>query len=139
MNRNHLFKIGNGIGSNTQVKADFMMLIVTMLWGSSYLFMKMGLDSLQGFNLIALRFCLAFLLAGIVFYKRLMKINSKTVLYGFLLGTILFLAISVVTMGLNFTSISNAGFLFSLSVVFVPLLLAIFFRKRPEKKGCFGH
>ena len=92
MNRNHLFKIGNG--SNTQVKADFMMLIVPMLWGSSYLFMKMGLDSLQGFNLIALRFCLAFLLAGIVFSERLMKINSKTVLYGFLLGTILFLAIS---------------------------------------------
>ncbi|MBZ5753204.1 DMT family transporter [Metabacillus rhizolycopersici] len=138
MNRINLFKIGNGIGSNTQVKADFMMLIVTILWGSSYLFMKMGLDSLQGFNLIALRFCLAFILAGIVFYKRLIHIESKTIFYGFLLGTILFLIMSVVTLGLNFTSISNAGFLFSLSVVFIPLLLAIFFRKRPEKKVVLG-
>ena len=138
MNQNKLSGIVNGIGSDTQLKADFMMLIVTMFWGSSYLFMKMGLDSFQGFNLIALRFGIAFILAGAVFYKRLMHTDSKTIFYGFLLGSILFLIISVVTIGLKFTSISNAGFLFSLSVVFVPLLLAIFFRKKPEKKVVFG-
>ena len=115
-----------------------MMLIVTILWGSSYLFMKMGLDSLQVFNLIALRFGIAFILAGAVFYKRLIHINFKTFFYGFILGTILFLSISVVTIGLKFTSISNAGFLFSLSVVFVPLLLAIFFKIKPEKKVVIG-
>jgi drug/metabolite transporter (DMT)-like permease len=134
MNQNKL----SGIGSNTQLKADFMMLVVTMIWGSSYLFMKMGLDSFQGFNLIALRFGIAFILAGALFYKRLIHIDAKTCFYGFLLGSILFFIMSVVTIGLNFTSISNAGFLFSLSVVFVPLLLAIFFRKRPEKKVVFG-
>ncbi|MCM2534934.1 DMT family transporter [Neobacillus pocheonensis] len=123
---------------DTQLKADFMMLIVTMFWGSSYLFMKLGLDSFQGFNLIALRFGIASILAGVIFYKRLMHIDSKTFFYGFLLGSILFLLISVVTFGLKSTSISNAGFLFSLSVVFVPLLLAIFFRKKPEKKVVFG-
>ena len=60
-----------------------MMLIVTILWGTSYLFMKMGLDSLQVFNLIALRFGIAFILAGAVFYKRLIRINFKTFFYGF--------------------------------------------------------
>ncbi|MFJ5763657.1 DMT family transporter [Neobacillus sp. NPDC093182] len=128
----------SGIGSNTRLKADFMMLVVTMIWGSSYLFMKMGLDSFQGFNLIALRFGIAFILAGALFYKRLIHINTKTCFYGFLLGSILFFIMSVITIGLKFTSISNAGFLFSLSVVFVPLLLAIFFRKRPEKRVVFG-
>ena len=97
MNQNKL----SGIGSDTQLKADFMMLIVTMFWGSSYLFMKMGLDSFQGFNLIALRFGIAFILAGAVFYKRLMHIDCKTCFYGFLLGTILFLSMSVVTIGLK--------------------------------------
>ncbi len=115
-----------------------MMLVVTMLWGSSYLFMKVGLDSIQEFNLVALRFGIAFILAGAVFYKRMIRIDGKTLLYGFILGTILFSVMTVVTMGLKFTSISNAGFLFSLSVVFVPLLLAIFFRKKPEKKVVFG-
>lgn len=138
MNQNKLSGIVDGRGSDTQLKADIMMLIVTMIWGSSYLFMKMGLDSFQGFNLIALRFGIAFILAGAVFYKRLIHIDVKTIFYGFLLGSILFLIMSVVTIGLKFTSISNAGFLFSLSVVFVPLLLAILFRKKPEIKVVFG-
>ena len=138
MNQNKLFGIGNVRRLDTQLKADFMMLIVTILWGTSYLFMKMGLDSLQVFNLIALRFGIAFILAGAVFYKRLIRINFKTFFYGFILGSILFLLISVVTIGLKFTSISNAGFLFSLSVVFVPLLLAIFFKTKPEKKVVIG-
>ncbi|CAM5199744.1 Drug/metabolite transporter (DMT)-like permease OS=Ureibacillus acetophenoni OX=614649 GN=SAMN05877842_108166 PE=3 SV=1 [Ureibacillus acetophenoni] len=138
MNGHKIPEIMTRIGSDTQLKANFMMLIVTMCWGSSYLFMKMGLDSLEGFNLIALRFGIAFILAGAIFYKRLIRVDMKTWLYGLILGSILFLVMSVVTIGLEFTSISNAGFLFSLSVVFVPVLVAILFRKKPEKKVVLG-
>lgn len=138
MNRDKWSGVISEVGSDTQLKANFMMLIVTMLWGSSYLFMKMGLDSFQEFNLVALRFGLAFILAGAIFYKRLIRVDMRTFLYGFILGTLLFLVMSVVTIGLKFTTISNAGFLFSLSVVFVPLLLAVFFRKKPEKKVILG-
>ncbi|SOC06487.1 EamA-like transporter family protein [Ureibacillus xyleni] len=102
------------------------------------MFMKMGLDSFEGFNLVALRFGIAFILAGALFYKRLIQMNFKTFFYGFILGTLLFLVMSTVTFGLNFTSVSNAGFLFSLSVVFVPMLLALFFKIKPEKKVIFG-
>ncbi|MEL3961291.1 DMT family transporter [Lysinibacillus endophyticus] len=128
----------NLFGSDTQLQANFMMLIVTMFWGSSYLFMKMGLDSIQEFNMVALRFGIAFILAGAVFYKRIMQINLKTLFYAVILGTLLFLVMSAVTFGLKYTTVSNAGFLFSLSVVFVPMLLAIFFKVKPEKKVIFG-
>ncbi|WP_416828836.1 DMT family transporter [Ectobacillus polymachus] len=133
MNGNKVFE-----RTNTQVKADIMMVVVTLFWGSSYLLMKMGLDSIQAYNMIALRFGIAFVLAGIVFYKRMIHIDFKTIKYGFVLGLILFLAMSVVAIGVNFTTISNAGFLFSLTVVFVPILLAIFFRKKPEQKVIVG-
>lgn len=138
MNQNKSFGVVKGIRLDNQLKADLTMLIVTIIWGSSYLFMKMGLESFQTFNLIALRFSIAFILAGIIFYKRLIQVDVKTIFYGFLLGTILFLLMSVVTIGLKFTSVSNAGFLFSLSVVFVPLLLAIFFKIKPERKVISG-
>lgn len=128
----------SGIGTNKQLHANIMMLIVTMLWGSSYLFMKMGLDAFQEFNLIALRFGIAFILAGTIFYKRLIRIDLRTFFYGFILGSILFLVMTLVTYGLKFTTISNAGFLFSLSVVFVPMLLAVFFKIKPEKKVVIG-
>lgn len=121
-----------------QVKANFMLIIVTMFWGSSYLFMKMGLVSMQEFNLIALRFGIAFLLAGIVFYRRLFQSNWKTIKYGFVLGTILFSLFAFVTFGIKTTSTSNAGFLVSLTVIFVPLLSAILVRRLPEKRIMAG-
>ncbi|AIF50975.1 DMT family transporter [Pelosinus sp. UFO1] len=119
---------------NTQVKADIMMLIVTIFWGSSYLFMKMGLHSIPEFNLIALRFSIAFILAGIVFYKRLAKVDYKTIKYAFILGLILFLVFASITFGVKTTSASNAGFLVSFTVIFVPLFSALFLKKAPEKR-----
>ena len=124
----------NPISRGIQVKADLMMVMVTMFWGASYLFMKMGLHSISEFNLIALRFGIAFLIAALVFYRRLLNIDGKTIKYGFLLGSLLFFCTSAVVIGLNTTSVSNAGFLFSLAVIFVPLLIALFSRKKPEKR-----
>jgi drug/metabolite transporter (DMT)-like permease len=138
MNGTKIFRMPKSVSTNTQSKANFIMLVVTMFWGSSYLFMKMGLESIQGFNLIALRFGIAFILAGIVFYKRFKHIDFHMIKDGFILGTIMFAALSVVTIGIKSTSASNAGFLFSLTVVFVPLLVALFFKRRPEKKIMFG-
>lgn len=119
-------------------KGNLIMLVVTMLWGSSYLFMKLGLDTLESFNLVALRLGFAFIFSGLVFYKRLRKVNLRTIRYGFILGFILFMTMAVVTIAVKYTSVSNAGFLFSLTVVFVPLLLAILYRKWPERKILFG-
>ncbi|MGM9986007.1 MAG: DMT family transporter [Bacillaceae bacterium] len=123
---------------NTQLKANLILILVTIFWGSSYLFMKMGLVVMGEFNLIALRFGLAFILAGILFYQRLIRINYKTINYSFLLGSILFAVFTCITFGVKSTSASNAGFLVSLTVIFVPLLLAIFLRKIPEKRLLVG-
>ncbi|MFD0824894.1 DMT family transporter [Neobacillus sp. M.A.Huq-85] len=122
----------------TQSKANFMLLIVTIFWGSSYLFMKMGLTVIPEFTLIALRFGIAFILAGILFYRRILNAGFKTVKYSFYLGSILFLVFASITFGIKTTTASNAGFLVSLTVIFVPLLLAIFLKRMPEKRILFG-
>ena len=122
------------LNRSTQLKADFMMLLVTAIWGSSYLFMKMGLGTMEEFNLIALRFGIAFILAGLLFYKRMKKMDVTTAKYAFVLGSLLFLAISCVTIGITYTTVSNAGFSFGLAVIFVPILLTIIYRKKPETK-----
>lgn len=121
-----------------QLKGDLMMLFVTMLWGSSYLFMKMGINTIPEFNLVGLRFVLAFIVSAAVFYKRLKQIDTTIIKYGALLGFFLFGTLSTVTIGMNDTSVSNAGFIFSLTIVFVPLLMAIFFKKIPDAKTIFG-
>lgn len=115
-------------------QADLLMLLVTIGWGSSYLFIKIGIDSLGEFNVIALRFGLAFVLAAGLFFQRFKKIDSLTLKYAAILGFILFIVFVLITFGLNTTTTSNAGFLVSLTVVFVPLITAFLLRKKVELK-----
>ncbi|MBG9484990.1 hypothetical protein ABE52_23435, partial [Bacillus thuringiensis] len=56
-----------------QLKADLGLLLVTFFWGASILLTKLGLDGIEEYNLIALRFIIAFLLSGLIFYKHLFK------------------------------------------------------------------
>ncbi|MBU8878868.1 DMT family transporter [Bacillus sp. FJAT-29790] len=121
-----------------QLRADLMLLMITFFWGASILLTKIGLNYLQEYNLISLRFFIAFLLSGVVFYKHLFKTDLKTVKYAFILAVILFIVYVFATFGTKYTSISNAGFLFSLTVIFIPILSSIFLKQKPEKKVVFG-
>lgn len=117
-----------------QMKAELLIIIITIFWGSSYLFMKMGLGSLGEFNLVALRFGLAFIFAGGIFFRRLRHVSLEALRYSMLLGFILFLVFTSLTFGLKTTTTSNAGFLVSLTVVFVPLINTFIFKKKIELK-----
>jgi drug/metabolite transporter (DMT)-like permease len=92
--------------------------------------MKLGLESVEPFNLIALRFGFAFIAAVLLFFKRLRHTHLVTVKYGAVLGFILFAVFTSITFGLKTTTISNAGFLVSLTVIFVPLIYVIVFKKK---------
>lgn len=105
-----------------QIRADVGMLLVTLLWGSSYLFMKLGLIDMHPLNLIALRFGVAFLVAGTVFSRRICQVDKATMGRGLILGIILFFVFMAITYGVQRTSAPRAGFLVSMAVVFVPLL-----------------
>lgn len=131
ISRLHGIIYAEGVIIISQKKADLIIALITMAWGSSYLFMKMGLDSIDVFNLVALRFGIAFLLTAPIFYKKLCNIDKKTLLYGTILGLALFCVLSTLMFGLKTTSASSAGFLAGTTVVFVPLLQIIIHRKRP--------
>ncbi|MGG1661537.1 DMT family transporter [Brevibacillus sp. NRS-1366] len=120
-----------------QAKADLAILMCTLFWGSSYLFMQMGLKDLETYNLIGVRFGIAFLFAAAFFHRRLLGTNRKTILHAFILGAILFGVFATVTSGVKTTTASQAGFLVSLTVIFVPIL-SILFRNKPQKRVFFG-
>ncbi|WP_312115121.1 DMT family transporter [Brevibacillus reuszeri] len=121
----------------TQAKADLALLMCTLFWGSSYLFMQMGLKDLETYNLIGVRFGIAFLLAAAFFHRRLLRTNRKTLLHACILGAILFGVFATVTNGVRTTTASQAGFLVSLTVIFVPIL-SILLRNKPPKRVFFG-
>ena len=123
----------------TQKHADGLILFVTFCWGSSYLFMKESLSQIGPYTLILLRFTVAFLAAfSFLALRRQLKINRTALLDGAAMGFFLFLGFAALTSGLGSTTTSNAGFLLSLLVVFIPLLETVFLRKRLRRTTAAG-
>jgi drug/metabolite transporter (DMT)-like permease len=121
-----------------QVKADLALLLVTVGWGSSFILTKNALGDLTTFNFLAIRFLLAFFLSAIVFAKRFKQLNKTTLVSGVIVGSILFTGYAFQTVGLNFTSVSNSAFITGFSVILVPLLSALLFRKKIEFNAFTG-
>ena len=118
----------------TQVKADLMLVLVTLCWGVSYYMIDLCLVEMGTFNLNAFRFLGAFIIAAIFTFPKLKDVNKETLKYAFFIGFSLVFVYIGATFGVMYTSLSNSGFLCALSVVFTPLLGIIIFRQKPDKK-----
>lgn len=114
-------------------KSDLLMASAACAWGFSYIFMKWGLDSCTPFQIIFLRFGIAFPVLLLVFNRKIIP-NKTELVYSFLLSLAVF-ALSVgYNYGLKTTDASTAGFLAGTTVAIVPILNGILKRKWPEKK-----
>jgi len=123
-----------GDSVNKHIKADLMLLMITVFWGASYMLTKLGLGNLEPFNLTAIRFIIAFILSAAVFHKQVLSADKKTIKYSLILGMLLVGMFISMTFGLQYTTASNAGFLISLSVVLIPIISFFFLKQKIEKK-----
>ncbi|MDR1247271.1 MAG: EamA family transporter [Clostridiales Family XIII bacterium] len=117
-----------------RLKADLSLLLVTLGWGVSYILIDICLSELPPFTLNAWRFLGAFFVAFLLSSKRLIRIGRDTLKYSAYIGVALLFVYSGATFGVMYTSLSNAGFLCGLTVIFTPLLGLLVFRKRPDAK-----
>ena len=122
----------------TKRKAEWLILLITLFWGSSYLFMKMGLEELGPCNVIFLRFGVAFLATLPLLLRRRAKLNRTALLDGAVLGLLLAGLFLFLLNGLEHTTSANAGFLTSLTVVFVPVIMALKTRTMPAQNVLLG-
>lgn len=118
----------------TQLKADLSMILITLFWGVSNVLTKLGLGDIAEFNLIALRFIIAFTISGVVFWKKIKSADWKTIRYAATLATILFAVFAFMTFGLRMTTASNAGFLTALASIFIPIFSFVFLRQKLQAK-----
>lgn len=114
------------------------MATITLAWGSSYLLMKVGLDDIDPFNLIALRFGIAFVCMALIFLPRFRYLTIAVLGKGILMGVLLFLLFTGLVIGVNHTTASTAGFLASTTVIIVPILESVLRRKLPNKSIVFS-
>lgn len=118
----------------TRTQANLILVTITISWGTSYIFMKMAADTMSAFSIVALRFGIAFILMFLLFYKKMLKVDRRTLQYSLVLGALLAATFIVFIAGVRTTSASVAGFLTSTTVMFVPLFQMIITRKLPVRK-----
>jgi drug/metabolite transporter (DMT)-like permease len=111
-----------------KIRAGILLLITTFFWGVTFTIVKEAITQVDVFVFLSQRFLLA---AGLMLpfaLFRFDRMNRKVLLYGSVLGVLLFASYAFQTVALKFTTASNAGFLTGLNVVLVPLFGALLFR-----------
>ena len=113
-------------------KANLILTTCSMAWGTSYIFMKLGIEGLSPLMLMALRTGIAFLILVLIFFKRLLNVNKRLLLYSAITGFLLFTNLTPILYGLNTITASQSGFILSTTVVLVPVIHSVISRRLPE-------
>lgn len=124
--------------SSKQVRADLSLLAVTFIWGVTFVVVQDALTGIGPYYFIGIRFAIAFAFLAIFYWRRLLNINLATLKAGTIIGLFLFAGYVFQTVGLKYTTASNAGFITGLAVILVPLFAAIFSRKLPDTAVVLG-
>jgi len=136
----------------SRYKGQLCLLLAAIIWGSAFIFQKMGMDHIGPFTFGIFRFTLGSLalLPVIWIYTAINNRkpieqrgyvsawNDKTLLLGSLLcGLSNFIAGSVQQIGIVYTTAGKAGFITSMDIVIVPILL-LFLRRKVERWTWIG-
>ncbi len=119
-------------------QAVFALVLITAIWGSTFIIVKQSLDLLGPFAFIAARFWLAGLTLLLCLLPRRHKVSPRLVRDGVLAGLALTVGFVTQTLGLQTISAGKAAFITGMSVVLVPLLTALLFRRWPRRAAVIG-
>lgn len=99
------------------------LILITMIWGTTFVIVKEALDTISVPLLLALRFTLAGLLLAWAGWDR------RALVPALILGGLSFAGFVTQTMGLAITSASNAAFITGLSVILTPVVARLVWKQ----------
>src|ERR1700691_6350984 len=111
-------------------RADLALGATALIWGSTFVVVKDALADVSVFAYIAVRFGLAAVVMALLFLRDLRSLRPATVWAGVQIGFFMLGGYVFQTAGLQFTTPSRAAFITGSSVILVPIILAIFGRRR---------
>lgn len=112
------------IGGVSPLVGALTLVLITIIWGTTFVVVKEALDTIPVALLLALRFTFAGLLLAWARFDR------KALVPALILGLLSFAGFATQTLGLTITSASNAAFITGLSVILTPIIGALFWGKR---------
>lgn len=124
--------------SSRHLRADMALLVVTLVWGSTFVLMQESVRVLPPYRFLALRFGVGSLVMLALYGRRLWRAPRRQVLTAAGIGVTLFAGYASQTIGLQFTTAARSGFVTGLAVVLVPVIGLILLRQRPPLGAAAG-
>jgi len=110
------------------LKNDFLLLMTSLIWGSTFVAQRVGMDYIGPFTYNAVRFLIGplSLVPLIAFRWSSLPAEHKRlrpyIINGLVAGVVVFTASTLQQIGIVYTSAGNAGFITGFYVVLVPIL-----------------
>ena len=112
---------------------ELLLIAVIAARATSFIFSKMILESLAPFNLLAVRFIIAFVLLALIFNKAVRRLAARDLLAGTVIGTAFFITMACEMIALTQAASSLVSLLENCAIIFVPLLEILLYKKLPGK------
>lgn len=120
---------------NQKKSGEFMLLVTALIWGTSFVAQRSGMETIGPFTFNGIRCLLGALvllpvIIGMDYHGTKKRGSTRSLVIGGLLcGLIFFLSSSVQQIGLVYTTAGKAGFITALYIVIVPIT-GIFLKKK---------
>lgn len=109
-----------------------LLLLATIIWGTSFVVLKNAIDSTPPVYVISLRFLVSGLLLCLIVIKRIIKVNKKTIFRALVLATLLSFAYIAQTYGLVNTTPSRNAFLSGSYCILCPFVGWLILKDKPR-------
>jgi drug/metabolite transporter (DMT)-like permease len=120
------------------IKAHLLLVLITLIWGSTFVLIKKALLEASPLILNAVRMSLAAILLAAYYRKHLVTLNRPALRSGVIVGVFLFFGYALQTAGLALTTPSKSAFLTGVSTVLVPLLLLVLWKTKSHPWRAVG-
>jgi drug/metabolite transporter (DMT)-like permease len=120
------------------LKADAVLVLTTMIWGTTFPFSKDILERWPPIAYLALRMGLSALLLAVIFRGPLARAGSGAWRAGTTLGVLLGLGLAGQVVGQVYTTASKSAFITGLTTPLVPFVAYLLLRARPSRENLAG-
>lgn len=119
-------------------QSEILMAAVIIARSTSFVISKMSMDTLEPFNILAVRFILAFLILIVLFFKQLQRCTKRVFRNGVILGITYTGVMGFEMLGILNTETSLASLIDNSAFILVPFFEIILLRVFPKRKVVIG-
>ncbi len=117
---------------------EAVLVLVTLVWGGTFLVSQLALRETGPFSLLAVRFTVAAAALLLLFGRRVRACTAAEARAGVAIGVVTFAAYALQTSGLRYVPSSRSAFLVAMYVPVVPLLQLVLLRRAPRASAWAG-